>query len=71
MASFVPMALSYNSEARILNNSLVNVLVGAGAKPSFGEAAAAALADFATKGGQRYIAETYSVIGDPALRVQQ
>jgi len=35
------------------------------------EAATAALKDFAAKGGPRYMLETYSVVGDPALRVQQ
>jgi hypothetical protein len=71
VASFVPTALMLNGQSHMLNLSLIDTLVGSNARPSLGEAATAALRDFAAKGGPRYMLETYSVVGDPALRVQQ
>jgi len=71
VASFVPTALSLSGQSHTLNLSMIDKLVGSNARPSLGEAATAALKDFATKGGQRYMLETYSVVGDPALRVQR
>jgi hypothetical protein len=71
VAAFAPTGLSDNSKAHILNLSLVSTLGGTSARPTLGEAAAAAIADFARKGGPRYMREMYSVIGDPGLRIQQ
>jgi len=71
VASFVPTALTLNGQSHMLNLSLIDTLVGTNARPSLGEAATAALRDFAAKGGPRYMLETYSVVGDPALRLQQ
>jgi hypothetical protein len=71
VASFVPTALMLNGPSHMLNLSLIDTLVGSNARASLGEAATAALRDFAAKGGPRYMLETYSVVGDPALRVQQ
>ena len=71
VAGFAPSALSDNAQAHTLNTSMVNALAGKNASATLGEAAAAALADFAKKGGLRYMRDVYSVIGDPGLRVQQ
>jgi uncharacterized repeat protein (TIGR01451 family) len=71
VAGFAPSALSDNAQAHTLNTSMVNALAGKNASATLGEAAAAALADFARKGGLRYMRDVYSVIGDPGLRVQQ
>jgi hypothetical protein len=71
VAAFAPTALSDNGQAHKLNLSIVDALGGAASRPTLGEAAAAAIADFARKGGQRYMREVYSVHGDPGLRIQQ
>jgi hypothetical protein len=71
VAAFAPSALSDNSQAHKLNLSVVNALGGATSRPTLGEAAAAAIADFAAKGGARYMREVYTVHGDPGLKIQQ
>ncbi len=71
IAAVAPTGLSDNGQAHTLNMSLVDALVGPRASATLGEANAAALADFARKGGERYMLDKYSVTGDPAVRVQQ
>jgi len=60
-----------NHQSHLLNMAIIDTLVGPNARPSFGEAASAAVKNFATQGGERYIRDTYSIVGDPALKVQQ
>lgn len=70
VAAFAPTAFSDDAQAHVLNMGLVTAMTGAGAKATLGEAGIAALADFAAKGGWRYLVDTYSVFGDPGLRIQ-
>jgi hypothetical protein len=69
VAAFAPTGLSENSQAHILDLSMVKAMVGARASPTLGDAAVAAVADLAKQGGQRYMLEKYSVTGDPALKL--
>jgi Peptidase family C25 len=69
VAAFAPTGLSDNRQAHILDLSLVNALVGTSASATLGDAAVAAVADLAKKGGERYMLEKYSVSGDPALKI--
>ena len=71
IAAVAPTGLSDNGQAHTLNMSLVGTLVGPRASATLGDATTAALADFARKGAERYMLDKYSVMGDPALRVQQ
>lgn len=71
VAAIAPTGLSDNGQAHTLNMSLVGTLAGARASATLGEANAAALADFARKGAERYMLEKYSVTGDPGLRVRR
>ena len=71
VASIAPTGLSDNGQAHTLNLGLVDALIGPRASATLGEANAAALADLARKGGERYMLDKYSVTGDPALRVQR
>jgi hypothetical protein len=71
VATFSPTGLSDDKEAHKLNLSLVGTLGGPTSRPTLGEAVAAAIANFAAQGGQRYLRETYSILGDPGLRIQQ
>jgi len=71
VASFAPSALSDNSQAHKLNLSVVGAMGGATSRPTLGEAAAAAIAEFARNGGARFMREVYTVHGDPGLRIQQ
>jgi hypothetical protein len=71
IGAVAPTGLSDNGQAHMLNMSLVRALVGPRARITLGDANAAALADFARKGAERYMLDKYSVTGDPALRVQQ
>lgn len=70
VAAFVPNALSDSNQAQVLNLSLVNALYGPQPSATLGEAAVAALREFANQGGQRYIVDIYQVVGDPALRLR-
>lgn len=70
VATIAPTGLSDNGQAHTLNLSLIDALAGPRASATLGEANAAALADLARKGAERYMLDRYSVIGDPALRVQ-
>lgn len=70
VAAIAPTGLSDNGQAHTLNLSLVDTLVGPRRSATLGAANAAALADFARKGGERYMLEKYSVTGDPGLRVR-
>ena len=71
VAAFVPTALSEDHRAHALNLSLINALAGPKPSATLGEAAVAALREFAIKGGQRYILDIYQVVGDPALRLRR
>jgi len=71
VAAIAPTGLSDNGQAHTLNLSLVDALIGPRASATLGEANAAALADLARKGGERYMLDKYSVTGDPALRMQR
>ena len=70
VAAFVPNALSEDHRAHGLNLSLMNALAGPKPSATLGEAAVAALREFANKGGERYILDIYQVVGDPALRLR-
>ena len=69
IAAFAPTGLSDDSQAHVLNLSLVKALFGSGANPILGDAANAARARLAKQDGQRYMLDIYQVFGDPALRV--
>lgn len=69
VAAFAPTGLSDDSQAHVLNLSLVKALFGPGANPILGDAANAARASLAKQGGQRYMLDIYQVFGDPALQV--
>ena len=69
VAALASAGMSDNSQAHILNLSVVKALSGPGANQILGDAAMAALTDFARQGGQRYMRDIYPVLGDPALRV--
>jgi len=71
VASIAPTGLSDNGQAHTLNLGLVDALIGPRASTTLGEANAAALAELARKGGERYMLDKYSITGDPALRVQR
>jgi hypothetical protein len=70
VAGFVPNALSDNGQAHILNLTLIHALAGPKSSATLGDAAIAALREFANQGGQRYIVDIYQVVGDPALRLR-
>lgn len=71
VAAFVPNALSEDHRAHALNLTLMKALTGSRSSATLGEAAVAALREFANKGGQRYILDIYQVVGDPALRLRR
>jgi hypothetical protein len=71
VAAFAPTGLSDDHQANVLNLSFVDAIAGSRPSATLGDAANAALADFARKGAQRYMLDIYQVIGDPALRVQR
>lgn len=70
VAALASAGMSDNSQAHLLNLSVVKALSGPRASQTFGDAATAALTDFARQGGQRYMRDIYPVLGDPALHVR-
>ena len=70
VAALAASGMSDNSQAHILNLSVVKTLSGPGRSQTLGEAVAAALTDFARQGGQRYMRDIYPVLGDPALHMR-
>jgi hypothetical protein len=70
IAALAAAGMSDNSQAHLLNLNVVNALSGPGARQTLGDAATAALTNFARQGGQRYMRDIYPVLGDPALPVR-
>jgi hypothetical protein len=68
--TFASTGLSMDDEAHKLNLSLIKALGAPGSRPVFGDAARAAMSEYAAQGGQQYMLHIYQTIGDPALRMQ-
>jgi uncharacterized repeat protein (TIGR01451 family) len=69
VAAWTPSGLSYNSQALILNEALVESLYDANTE-YLGEAIQTALEAFSEEGQLRFMLSIYNLLGDPATRLR-
>jgi hypothetical protein len=69
VAAWSPSGLSYNSQALILNEALVQALYD-GNSEYLGEAIQSALETFSEEGQLRFMLSIYNLLGDPATRLR-
>jgi uncharacterized repeat protein (TIGR01451 family) len=69
VAAWTPSGLSYNSQALILNEALVESLYDANTA-HLGEAIQSALQTFSDEGQLRFMLSIYNLLGDPATRIR-